>query len=108
MCEKGREEKGTVEKHVCVSVCVTQGKRREWDVRNDNLLRQEERRGRSPEDARVQVRQFPILESRKASAFRFKLMTHLSTWANGRIPSLNHSSVILIAGRGGFWIINGY
>lgn len=54
------------------------------------------------------VRQFPVLESRKAAAFRFMLMTHLSTWANGRIPSLNHSNVILIAGRGGFWIINGY
>lgn len=58
--------------------------------------------------ARVLVRQFPVLESRKAAAFRFMLMTHLSTWANGWIPSLNHSNVILIAGRGGFWIINGY
>lgn len=54
------------------------------------------------------VGQFPVLESRKAAAFRFMLMTRLSTWANGRIPSLNHSNMIFIAGRGGFWIINGY
>lgn len=66
------------------------------------------REGAGADNARVLARHFPALESRKAAAFRFMLMTHLSTWANGRIPSLNHSNVILIAGRGGFWIINGY
>lgn len=67
-----------------------------------------EGRGWSRQNVPVLVRHFPAPESRKAAAFQFMLMTHLSTWANGRIPSLNHSNVILIAGRGGFWIINGY
>lgn len=40
------------------------------------------------------VGQFPVLEPRKAAAFRFMLMTHLSThsgkWTNSLSKSLQH------------------